>query len=221
MEETKQTKGEQHIQQLMQSLDPGSERYRVLDSARQFKASWVELGEQLVTVNRNNLFSSWGYTSFEEYCSREIRIRKQTAQKLTLAFGYLQRKEPALLDRNDLRPAPDFRSVDLLRRAEEEEQFSDEEYSGLRQAVVEDGRSLPTVQKIFRQSVQSRQSLQESEVQTVKAALSSAKRLETILATLPDIGKDIRPVLADLIRELGVAVEINTDIDEGASEVVL
>jgi len=214
MEESKTTKGEQHIEQLMQNLDPGSDRYRVLDSARQFKASWVDLGEQLVTVNHNNLFTEWGYNSFEEYCSREIRIRKQTAQKLTLAFGFLQRKEPALLNREDLRPAPDYRSVDLLRRAEEEERFSEDEYSGLRQAVIEEGRSLPTIQKKFRESVQSRQSLQESELHAVKAALSSAKRLESCLATLPDVGQEIKPLLADLIRELGGAVETNKDIEE-------
>lgn len=214
MEETKQTRGEQHIEQLMENLDPGSERYQVLDTARRFKASWVNLGEQLVTVDREKLFSEWGYSTFEEYCSREIRIRKQTAQKLTLAFGYLQRREPAILDKADMRPAPDYRSVDLLRRAEEEEQFGDEEVQGLRQAVIEEGRSLPTVQKKFRESVQSRQSLQESEMQAAKAALSSAKRLESCLHVLPDVGKEIRPQLADLIRELGTAVELSKDTEE-------
>lgn len=214
MDDPKQTKGEQHIEQLMQSLDPSSERYRVLDSARQFKASWVELGEQLVAVNRNSLFSTWGYSTFEEYCSREIRIRKQTAQKLTLAFGYLQRREPALLDKGELRPAPDYRSVDLLRRAEEEERFSDEEFSGLRQAIIEEGRSLPTVQKKFRESVQAKQSLKESELQTVKAALSAAKRLESCLTALPETGREIRPQLADLIRELGLTVELSKDEEQ-------
>lgn len=214
MEESKLTKGEEHIEQLMQNLDPGSNRYRVLDSARQFKASWVDLGEQLVTVNRGNLFSEWGYSTFEEYCSREIRIRKQTAQKLTLAFGYLQQKAPKIIDQKDTRPAPDYRSVDLLRRAEEEEQFNDKELSDMRQAVIEENRSLPTIQKKFRESVQSRLSLQESEFQAAKAALSSAKRLESILAALPDTGQEIRPLLADLIRELGTTIEISTDSSE-------
>ena len=218
MEMSKQTKGEQHIEQLMQNLDPGSERYRVLDSARQFKASWVELGEQLVTVSRDNLFSEWGYSTFEEYCSREIRIRKQTAAKLTLAFGYLQRKEPAVLDRDELRPAPDYRSIDLLRRAEEEEEFSEKECHDLRQAVIEEGRSLPTIQKRFRESVQSRQSLQEGEKQALKAALSSAKRLESLLAALPETGQEIRPLLADLIRELGTAVELHSQVEAGQEE---
>ena len=214
MEESKLTKGEEHIEKLMQNLDPGSNRYRVLNSARQFKASWVDLGEQLVTVNRGNLFSEWGYSTFEEYCSREIRIRKQTAQKLTLAFGYLQQKAPALLEQKDARPAPDYRSVDLLRRAEEEEQFSDKEFSDLRQAVIEENRSLPTIQKRFRESVQSQLSLQESEFQAAKAALSSAKRLESILAALPDTGQEIRPLLADLIRDLGTAIEMSKDSGE-------
>ncbi|PLY03493.1 MAG: hypothetical protein C0623_01380 [Desulfuromonas sp.] len=208
------TKGEQHIEQLMQNLDPASDRYRALDSARQFKASWVDLGEQLVAVSSNNLFSEWGYSTFEEYCSREIRIRKQTAQKLTLAFGYLQRREPAVLDRHETRPAPDYRSVDLLRRAEEEEAFDDEAFSGLRQAVIDEGRSLPTIQKKFRESVQSHQTLEESELQAARAALSSAKRLESSLNALPDIGQEIRPQLADLIRELGSTVEVAKNGEE-------
>ncbi len=214
MDDHKQSKGEQHIEELMRDLDPGSDRYRVLDSARQFKASWVDLGEQLVAVNRNNLYSDWGYASFEEYCSREIRIRRQTAEKLTLAFGYLQRREPAVLDKAAPRPAPDYRSVDLLRRAEEEERFGDEEFSGLRQAVIEENRSLPTIQKKFRESVQSRQSVEQSALQAVKAALGSAKRLESFLAALPDIGGEIRPQLADLIRELGRLVEMNREPEE-------
>lgn len=214
MDESRQTRGEQHIERLMQELDPASERYRVLASARQFKASWVELGEQLVTVNRNNLFSEWGFSSFEEYCSREIRIRKQTAHKLTLAFGYLKKKEPAMLDRTDSHPAPDFRAVDLLRRADEEEDFSEKEVGELRQAVFEDGRSLPTVQKKFRESVQSRQSADEQEMHAVRAALATARRLESLLAELPDVGKDLRPMLSDLIRDLGTAMEMAKDTAE-------
>lgn len=207
MEESKQTKGEQHIEQLMENLDPASDRYRALDSARQFKASWVDLGEQLVSVNRGRLFSEWGYSSFEEYCSREIRIRKQTAEKLTLAFGYLQRREPGLLERREQVPAPDFRSIDLLRRANEEEKFSDEECNDLRQAIIEEGRSLPTVQKRFRDSVQAKQSAEQGEQRAIKAALSSAKRLESSLAALPGTGDAIGPYLADLIRDLAQAVQ--------------
>ena len=114
MEEEKKSKGAQFIEQLMQQLSPESERYQVLASAKQFKSSWVELGEWLARVSNKNQFSDWGYTSFDDYCTKEIRIRKQTAEKLLMAFRFLERKEPGLLERKQGRALPDYRSVDLL-----------------------------------------------------------------------------------------------------------
>ena len=132
MTETTKTSGARHIEQLMQQLPPDSERYRVLASARQFKSSWVELGEWLARVSNSNQFSDWGYTTFEDYCTREVRIRRKTAEKLLLAYRFLERKEPGLIERKAGHPLPDYRSVDLLRQADEERPFSMAEYAELR-----------------------------------------------------------------------------------------
>ena len=70
------TKGAQHIDQLLQQLSPDSERYQVLMSAKRFKSSWAELGESLTRVANTGEFHDWGYASFEDYCAREIRIRR-------------------------------------------------------------------------------------------------------------------------------------------------
>ncbi|MEZ4483786.1 MAG: hypothetical protein R2864_04065 [Syntrophotaleaceae bacterium] len=43
-EQPPKTKAEHHIEEIMQQLDPASERYRVLNSACQFKSSQVQLG---------------------------------------------------------------------------------------------------------------------------------------------------------------------------------
>jgi len=131
MTEANKTSGAQHIEQLMQQLPPDSERYRVLASARQFKSSWVELGEWLARVSNSNQFSDWGYTTFEDYCTKEVRIRRKTAEKLLLAYRFLERKEPGLLERKAGHPLPDYRSVDLLRQADEERPFSMAEYAEL------------------------------------------------------------------------------------------
>ncbi|MDH3961457.1 MAG: hypothetical protein OET55_09335, partial [Desulfuromonadales bacterium] len=66
MEEKSPTKGSQHIEQLMRQLPPESERYQVLATAKQFKSSWVELGEWLAKVSNKKQFSEWGFTSFED-----------------------------------------------------------------------------------------------------------------------------------------------------------
>ena len=200
MEETT-TKGGQLIEQLLQQLPPDSERYRVLLSAKRFKSSWVELGESLTRVANTGQFQEWGYTSFEDYCSKEIRIRRQTADKLLLAFRFLEREEPGVLERKEARNLPDFRSVDLLRQAREEQAFSADHYSDLRKAVLEDERSHPTVARQFRELVQEYQPERRGE-RRCQSALSAARRLGNALAELDAVPPDLERAVQELIGYL-------------------
>ncbi len=201
MEEKLPTKGAQHIEQLMQQLPTDSERYQVLVSAKQFKASWVELGEWLARVSNSSHYSEWGFTSFEDYCTKEVRIRRQTAEKLLLAYRFLERKEPDLLQRRQERPLPDYRSIDLLRKAEEGDHFSMAEYGELRQAVVEEERSHPTVAKQFRDISHSHRPEQLT-VHRCKSALSAARRLATSLHELPEVPPELTQPVTQLIAFL-------------------
>jgi hypothetical protein len=203
MEKMPKSKGEMMIERLMGELDPASERYQVLASARRFKSSWVELGEQLLRVQAQARFREWGYDSFEEYCAREIRIKQPTAQKLTLAYSYLEKEEPELLvRRTELEPPPDYRSVDLLRRAREEQSVSAEEYAALRRAVVEEERSHPTVLKRFRDLAAPRQLEDERRRQQLAAALAAARRLERALTPLTDLPEAFPDQLGRVIARL-------------------
>ena len=65
----RRSKAEVEMENLLRTLDPSSERFRVLAAARDFKASWVILGEILTTVRDSNAFKEWGYSSFEAYAS--------------------------------------------------------------------------------------------------------------------------------------------------------
>ncbi len=197
--ETPKSKGEMIIERLMRELDPASERYRVLDTAKRFKSSWVELGEKLLEVQKGGLFRAWGYESFEDYCSREVRIKKPTAEKLTLAYRFLEKEEPELLARRtELKPLPDFRSVDLLRRAREEE-FGEDDYSQLRRTVLEGERGHPTVARHFRELASPRD---DEAASALKSALAAARRLESALQRVPDL-----PELAEQVQELVMVLE--------------
>lgn len=198
MEQEKQTKGSQYIEQLMRQLSPESERYQVLATAKQFKSSWVELGEWLAKISNNKQFSEWGFTSFEDYCTKEIRIRRQTAEKLLLAFRFLERKEPGLLEKKEGRPLPDYRSVDLLRKADEEEHFSMAEYSELRKSIVEDERSHPSVSKQFREITHTHQPEQKAAHQ-FRSALMAARRLSTSLEEIPEVPGEFETAIEKLI----------------------
>jgi hypothetical protein len=208
MDDIKQTKGEKYIEQLLKELQPDSDRYRVLATAKQFKASWAELGERLVHVSQRNLFRDWGYDSFGDYCSREIRIRKGTAEKLTMAYKFLKREEPGVLARGaGLQPMPDYRSIDLLRRAQDEGNFEQEQYQALRDAVVEEGRSLPSVRKQFQEVTRAKEELITTALRQSRRSLSTARRLQTALEPMGELYVKNKPFLDSLITELAAAEE--------------
>jgi len=167
----------------MGQLEPGSDRYQVLDKAKRFKSSWVELGEKLLQVSSRGFFREWGYQSFEEYCVQEIRIKRGTAEKLTMAYRFMEKEEPQLLSSGEeLKPLPDYRSIDLLRKAKEEKGFSEEEYGDLRKSVVEEERSHPTVLKKYKEVAALREEV--NPLAPLKASLSAARRLEATLRGL-------------------------------------
>jgi hypothetical protein len=201
MDQVQHTKGSKHIELLMQQLPPDSERYQVLATAKRFKSSWIELGAGLARVSISKLFSEWGFASFEDYCTKEIRIRRQTAEKLLLAYRFIKRKEPDLLEHKEGRLLPDYRSVYLLHQAEEE-QFSLEQYNELHQAVIVEERSHPAIAKKFRDIVHTYQPSQKFGHQR-RNALIAAKRLSTSLMDVPDVPQDLSQAVDKLITFLG------------------
>ena len=219
MRHAAKTKGELIIEQLMRELDPSSPRYQVLATARQFKSSWVELGEQLIKVKHQGEFQGWGYDTFDDYCSREIRIRKETARKLTLAYRYLEQEEPELISaERRLQPLPDYRAIDLLRQAREEQGFSDEEYAQLRESVIDNERSLPTLQKQFREVAYLHNPPESDPVKEVRSALATARRLNNQLEEMenfpPDYLKEFHGLLDELHRMEQLLVESRRAIEE-------
>lgn len=217
MSDVPKSSGEKYIERIMEDLDPASERYQVLETAKRFKSSWVELGERLLTVNAQNLFRDWGYGSFEDYCAKEIRIKKDTAQKLTLAYRFMEKHEPELLARREEpRPLPDYRSIDLLRQAKEEKSFSDDQYADLRKSVVEDERSHPTVLKRFKEVAALREEPIRDPAVVIKGALATARRLETVLRQVERLPDNYPRTLEALIAHLeGELEEMTVTVEEG------
>jgi len=196
MSEQPKSRAEIAIEDLMHKLEPGTPRFQVLESARRFKSSWVELGERLIAVGEQKLYREWGYITFEEYCAKEVRIKKPTALKLTRAYRFLEKEEPELLARREeLRPLPDYRSVDLLCKAREEG-LAEEPYHDLRKAVLEEERSHPTILKRYRDA--SPPPADEREKAALRRALSATRQLETALGELPPLPDRLQPTLPAL-----------------------
>ena len=117
-------------------IESGSFRHTVLSAARRFKASWVELGKLLVQVRDEGSFTGWGYETFDAYCTKELHIRKSTAEKLVRSFSFLARHEPKAVANDDIvQTAPAFEVVEVLAGAEQRGQLDAEEYRTIRESI--------------------------------------------------------------------------------------
>ena len=217
MTDTPKSSSEKHIESIMEHLEPGSDRYEVLDKAKRFKSSWVELGEKLLGVSKQGRFREWGYGTFEEYCVQEIRIKRGTAEKLTMAYRFMEKEEPQLVShREDLKPLPDYRSIDLLRKAKEEKGFSEEEYGDLRKRVVEEERSHPTVLKKYKEVAALREEV--NPLLPLKAGISAARRLDSALRSLESAPalylQQVGEMIVHLEQELG-ALSVGSEDEAG------
>lgn len=140
-----QSTGQAAIARKAGELEPGSLRHQVVVTAQKFKSSWVELGSLLVRVRNEGAWEGWGFKSFEDYCAKELRIKRQTALKLTNSYAFLAKHERALLETPEERPerperlaereVPAFEVVSVLAGAEERGQLSEQDYKELREKI--------------------------------------------------------------------------------------
>lgn len=138
--------------EIQHSKDPV--RAEMIARVRRFKASWFELGEALSEIKRADQFKKWGYGSFEDYCAKELHLKRDTADKLTGSFVFLKNKAPDVLRRDGREgPIPSYQSVDFLRRAEEETQAPPETLEELRKHVLEEGAPVAKVTRLFKEAL--------------------------------------------------------------------
>jgi hypothetical protein len=118
-------------------LQEGSLRRKVLESARRFKASWVDLGRMLAQVRREEAWREWGWSSFEDYCTKELFLRRATAEKLALSYGFLERHEPEMARARELRSVPPFEVIEVLSRAEAAGRMDGDAWGEMRAGVLD------------------------------------------------------------------------------------
>lgn len=127
---------EKQVPHKHEAIPAGTLRHTVQVAAKRFKSSWVEFGRLLAKVRNEGVWEEWGYPNFESYCLSELHIRKQTAEKLTRSFGFLEKHEPERMRSDDIvQTAPAFEVVEVLAQAEERGQLSADEYKSVRDTI--------------------------------------------------------------------------------------
>ena len=198
----KPSKVDQELHQAQSSHDDDPARATVISCARRFKSSWMELASALVGVRRDNDWKGWGYGSFDDYTRLELRLKRETVDKLTGSYAFLQRRAPSVLERSGLEDAiPSYQSVDFLRRAEEQKGAPTELVEGIRKKVLEEAAPLPSLAKQFGAQVFP---IDPAEKKRGDAAAirNVAKRLRELLADSGTVPKRLSNELVPLLDQV-------------------
>src|SRR5258707_689325 len=130
------------------------ERAGLIQCARRFKASWIELAEALAQARRGGQGKRWGFESFEDYARIELHLKEETVQKLTGSFQFLQRRAPEVLRRDGVRESiPSYQAIDFLRRAEEQDGAPEDAVEAIRARVIDEGAPLAAVSRQYKDVV--------------------------------------------------------------------
>jgi hypothetical protein len=200
------TKSLKNIEEKMGNLDSGSLRYHILESAKNFKSSWIELGRSLYSVWKDKMYKEWGYLNFDTYVSREIGIRKQTAMKLLKSYYFLEKEEPQYLkadyaEASSAAQIPGYESVDILRQAKNKKVLDEDDYNNLKKEIFEKGRDAQELKKNLGVIIRQRQELEPEEAQE-KRKLVVLRRLLGHLRMLKQEIQLLKMLPTPLIKEL-------------------
>lgn len=188
-----QSRAIERIQTNMEAIEEGSLRYSILACAKNFKSSWLELGQHLVSVYNDKLYKEWGYLTFEAYCSKEIGIRKQTGFKLLRSYHFLEQEEPQYIKKEYIESAegrniPSCEAVHTLRQVKANKDLDNSDYEKMKRHIFEEGRPEKDVKDVYQSMV--KQVQQNSPEEEHK--LRRFKYLRRVVGSLNSIRKEIK-----------------------------
>jgi hypothetical protein len=193
-------------------IDPNSFRGQVIATARRFKGTWLEMAQLLKRVRQESLFAEWGHKDFDAYCRKELRIRKQTADKLAQTYSFLERHEKAMINAPEKQRVPAFEVVEVLAKAEGAGRMSEKDYASIRDEIWKE----PSPEAPPKSPAQVARSLNErfpapppappEKAVALKRFAQNARKLAQELSGREDVPKALREKAAALAADLEALV---------------
>lgn len=93
-------------------------RLDLVQRARRFKRSWIDMAQALVHVRKTRAYARWGYKDLYAYAEEELQLKRATVDKLTGSYMTIEQHAPEVLARDGVaQEIPNVDSVDYLARA--------------------------------------------------------------------------------------------------------
>jgi len=194
-------------------------RHRMVQLARVFKRSWVEMAEALVQLRSSQLYLEWGYQDLYSYCALELQLRKATVDKLTGSYVALEKHAPNVLSRDGVaQPIPTCDAVDYFARAlrgdpandggraEVEVGPSEEVIEELRHAVFEEHTPVAALRRRFNPVLHPKPEGSEA-LETLQKAQRASQRLAQLLPEIEGLPKSHAKALEEALTTLDADLE--------------
>ncbi len=204
------TKTDRKLEDKMLAAAGDPARAKVIQKARMFKRSWLELAEALTDVLERGSWEEWGYKSFDGYCKKELQITPSTAAKLTGSFRFLKSSAPTIIERShedESAAIPDVKTVEFVQKAEERGAADEDTMAEIRRVAFEEGARAPMLTRRFK-SVAFPVTEAEEESKLMGQLSNTAKKLAALIAdpNLP-VGHDVAVQVESAIGALLAAIE--------------
>lgn len=186
-------------------------RLRLVEQARVFKRSWVDMARALVEVRSAGWYRRWGFDDLHRYAAEELHIKRQTVDKLTGSFHALERHAPHVLEWDGVaRQVPEVDAVDVFKRAVEQGQPNPQVMAELQQAL-EEGASPPVLRRRVQSLLQPKDEHQQKR-DSLDRLRTSARRLERLLQQVDGLAQ---ARVEEVKRSLAA---LDSDLDQLAGE---
>jgi len=215
---TLRTRSLDNIERRMEAVDDDPLRKTVLQNAKNFKNSWIDLGQSLYSVWKDKLYKGWGYMTFDAYTSKEIGIKKQTAVKLLKSYYFLEKEEPNYLKTEHAESAepaaiPSYEAVNLLRLAKDKKVLDSSDYAQLRKNVLDMGKDAKDVKRDLTTIMKQREELEPEEARKIKR-LSAIRRFVSALKTIKREVEISKLLPSSILKEVdGLIRKVEAELD--------
>jgi hypothetical protein len=214
---TFKTKSLQNIDDKMQGIEESSFRHHVLKTAKDFKLSWIALGQALYTVWKDKVYKNWGFASIEGYATKEIGIKKLTVMKLLRSYYFLEKEEPGYLAKEYTESAspaavPTYEAIDLLRKAKGKKTLDQTDYTNFKKDIFEKGKDIQQVKRDLTTLIRQRKELdphkekQRTKTLTIRRFLVTLKSMKREIEITHLLPASILKETESLIKKLEAEV---------------
>ncbi len=204
---------------LKSSLTADRIRDQLLGFSKDFKTSWVNLGQALYPVFKDKLYHAWGFEKFEDYTQKELGVKRETALRLLKTYFFIEQEEPEYLKKEfsqerDPVQVPGSEAINVLRLARQKKELNKQDYAELKSSIFQKGKNDSEVRRDLVSLMKERKKVNPEEEREKRNAAAVRKLLSALRSFQKDM-EALKLAPAALVDEVnGLVKKLEEEVQD-------